>query len=72
MDKKIKVAKRLIDMFQIKKGETIAITEENPVTNECVNQVYLFKQNRKMRSRELHYLDNPVFGMLVYVTPFKV
>ncbi len=29
MDKKEKVAKRLIDMFQIKKGETIAITEDN-------------------------------------------
>lgn len=29
MDKKIKVAKRLINMFQIKKGETIAITEDN-------------------------------------------
>ena len=37
----------------------------------CVNQVYTFKQNRKMRSRELHYLDNPVFGMLIYVTPFS-
>lgn len=29
MSKKEKVAKRLIDMFQIKKGETIAITEDN-------------------------------------------
>jgi hypothetical protein len=38
--------------------------------NSCTNQVYLFKQNRKMRSRELHYIDNPVFGLLVYVTPF--
>ena len=40
--------------------------------NPCVNNVYLFKQQRKMRSRELHYLDNPVFGMLVYITPFTV
>jgi len=38
---------------------------------ECVNNNYLFSQNRKMRSRELHYIDNPVFGLLVYVTPFK-
>ena len=41
-------------------------------SNQCINKVYQFKQNRKMRSRELHYIDNPVFGMLVYVTPFTV
>ncbi len=41
-------------------------------SSQCVNKVYQFKQNRKMRSRELHYIDNPVFGMLVYVTPFTV
>jgi hypothetical protein len=39
--------------------------------NSCVNQLYQFKQDRKMRSGELHYIDNPVFGLLVYVTPFK-
>ncbi len=41
-------------------------------TNNCVNNTYRFKQNRKMRSKELHYLDNPVYGLLVYVTPFTV
>ncbi|MCU7799234.1 MAG: peptidoglycan binding protein CsiV [gamma proteobacterium symbiont of Lucinoma myriamae] len=44
--------------------------DEGVDVNQCVNQVYQFKQNRKMRSRELHYIDNPVFGLLVYVTPF--
>lgn len=38
----------------------------------CDNRVYVFKQNRKMRSRELHYIDNPVFGLLVYVTPLSM
>ena len=53
------------------------ITEQTPDpdnsinSTECVKQNYLFKQNRKMRSRELHYLDNPIFGLLVYITPFK-
>lgn len=41
-----------------------------PQPRACVNNTYLFKQQRKMRSKELHYLDNPVYGMLVYVTPF--
>ena len=35
--------------------------------------VYRHKQvRRRMRSRELHYLDNPVIGMLVLITPYEV
>lgn len=35
--------------------------------------VYRQKQvRRRMRSRELHYLDNPVIGMLILVTPYEV
>lgn len=30
---------------------------------------YPFVQRRRMRSNELHYLDHPVLGMLVWVTP---
>lgn len=34
--------------------------------------VYRLKQTRRrMRSRELHYLDNPVIGMLVLITPYE-
>ncbi|MCK5666947.1 MAG: hypothetical protein KAI17_25850 [Thiotrichaceae bacterium] len=55
--------------------KTISNTEQpEPVQaspGECVNRTYHFSQNRKMRSKELHYIDNPVFGLLVYVTPFK-
>jgi hypothetical protein len=33
--------------------------------------VYRLKQTRRrIRSRELHYLDNPVLGMLVLITPY--
>jgi len=35
-------------------------------------QVYQLKQTRKMRSKELHYLDNPKLGLLVYITPVAV
>lgn len=56
------------------------ITPESAVESEaqilnagnCINKVYRFKQNRKMRSKELHYLDNPVYGLLVYITPFTI
>lgn len=29
------------------------------------------KEKRRMRSRHLHYLDHPQFGMLVLITPFE-
>lgn len=31
----------------------------------------LHQTRRRMRSRELHYLDNPVIGMLVLITPYE-
>ena len=34
--------------------------------------VYRMTQSRRMRSNELHYLDHPVFGVLVQATPVKV
>ncbi len=51
-------------------NETAQFENEENI-NSCTRKTYLFKQNRKMRSKELHYIDNPVFGLLVYVTPFK-
>lgn len=51
-------------------NETAQFENEENI-NSCTRNTYLFKQNRKMRSKELHYIDNPVFGLLVYVTPFK-
>lgn len=33
--------------------------------------VYLLKQTRKMRSKEVHYIDHPVLGVLVLATPYE-
>lgn len=30
------------------------------------------KEHRRMRSKNLHYIDNPEFGMLILITPYKV
>lgn len=58
----------------------IQYTEHVPVKNKDETdpsavvikpQVYQLKQTRKMRSKELHYLDNPKLGMLVYITPVE-
>ena len=35
-------------------------------------QVYHLQQSRRMRSKELHYLDHPVLGMAILVTPYEI
>jgi hypothetical protein len=34
-------------------------------------QAFRYRDHRKMRSKELHYIDNPSFGMLIYALPVK-
>ena len=29
------------------------------------------KEHRRMRSKNLHYLDNPEFSMLILITPYE-
>jgi len=45
--------------------------QTDPSFAEIKPLVYQLKQKRKMRSKELHYLDNPKLGLLVYITPVK-
>ena len=33
-------------------------------------ELFRLTTHRRMRSRELHYLDHPLFGMLVLITPY--
>lgn len=33
---------------------------------------FRLSEHRRMRSKELHYLDHPVFGLLVQITPYRV
>ena len=33
---------------------------------------HILREHRRMRSKNLHYLDNPEFGMLVLMTPYEV
>ncbi|MGC1955873.1 MAG: CsiV family protein, partial [Gammaproteobacteria bacterium] len=32
---------------------------------------FRLSEHRRMRSGELHYLDHPVFGLLVQITPYR-
>jgi len=34
-------------------------------------ETFRYLDHRRMRSRELHYIDNPSFGILIYALPYK-
>lgn len=58
----------------------------DPVMNNAASEAYLaanradtlilnnhhMREHRRMRSKNLHYIDSPEFGMLVLITPFEV
>lgn len=33
-------------------------------------RIALMKQERRMRSREIHYIDHPLFGLIIQITPY--
>jgi hypothetical protein len=37
-----------------------------------VDTPFRFQTSRRMRSGELHYLDHPLFGLLILVTPLEL
>jgi hypothetical protein len=47
---------------------------ESPFANAMTPRyrVYRMQQSRRMRSTEIHYLDHPVLGMIIRVTPYEL
>ena len=44
----------------------------NYTTDTRILNNHILREHRRMRSKNLHYLDNPEFGMLVLITPYEV
>jgi len=65
-----------LDLFTQDSGG--AISAVDPLSNSGAKEYYVatssaqMHMSRRMRSKELHYLDNPKFGMLIYFTPIKL
>lgn len=53
-------------------GESAAANDDGMVTgnNYLTRQIILLQQSRDMRSSELHYIDHPVVGLVIQVTPY--
>jgi hypothetical protein len=45
--------------------------ENDQIRNSNILVDYLVRNDRKMRSEELHYLDHPLLGILVQITPIE-
>lgn len=72
---KINLSRYLHIKTDIQYTQHIIIKEPDEIDASFVEikpQVFQLKQTRKMRSKELHYLDNPKLGLLVYITPVKI
>ena len=64
---KVSVARYLhveLDLLYRRSGDDVAAAPEGTPT------WFRLESERRMRSRELHYIDHPLFGVLVRITPF--
>ena len=58
----------------VDEGETNAATAEYLASRAADTRIlnnHRLKEHRRMRSKNLHYIDNPEFGMLILITPYE-
>ena len=55
--------------LKVRLGRFLHLDARLVLTDPETGRSYRLDQSRKMRSRELHYIDNPRFGMLVRIIP---
>ena len=58
------------DQVALSNTEDPALTPTS-VTSAYQNFTYRLHQTRRMRSKEIHYVDHPKFGVLILATPYK-
>ncbi len=49
----------------------ISTTDEQLELTEISNESYPLKSHRRMRSKELHYIDHPLVGILIQINPVE-
>lgn len=55
----------------VRLGRFLHMSTQLSFTDAETNQSFRLVQDRKMRSGELHYIDNPRFGLLTQITPLE-
>jgi len=44
--------------------------DDSLVTRDVLNK-YALQQSRRLRSNETHYIDHPLFGLLIQIRPYE-
>lgn len=57
--------------IKIRLGRFLHMDSRLVYTDQRTNQSFRLSKSRKMRSGELHYIDNPRFGLLTTITPLE-
>ncbi|MFK7993690.1 MAG: CsiV family protein [Granulosicoccus sp.] len=57
--------------IKVRLGRFLHMDTRLAFTDEQTSQSFRLTQSRKMRSGELHYIDNPRFGVLTQITPLE-
>ena len=57
--------------IKVRLGRFLHMETSLVYTDSDTQQSFRLSQNRKMRSRELHYIDNPRFGLLTRILPLE-
>ena len=57
--------------INVRLGRFLHMDTRLTYTDSTTNQSFRLAQSRKMRSSELHYIDNPRFGILTQITPLE-
>jgi hypothetical protein len=61
---------RLTTDPELRNAATDAFLAANAADTRILNNHHL-REQRRMRSKNLHYLDSPEFGMLILITPYE-
>ena len=62
---------RLSSDAELNNAATDAYLQANAADTLILNN-HLLREHRRMRSKNLHYLDSPEFAMLILITPYEV
>ena len=58
----------LVDDGQSVNANTIS---ESLYSAPVIEYITTLREKRRMRSEELHYIDHPILGLLIFITPIE-
>lgn len=60
------------DVVSIIDTEAYRIDDNRNIELKPANDIYILQNHRRMRSKELHYIDHPLVGVLIQINPVEL